>query len=345
MDRKVFVVKRLKGCGRMKRDVSIGIDIGGTKIVAGLVTDQGEVLYKQIVPTATEGKEHIIFQLQQLINNLLKEANKLRLPTLKGIGIGTAGQIDFKNGIVRSGTSNIKDWNDIPLKQEMQRLFGFPAWIDNDVNVVALAESYLGAAKGYDNVVFLTLGTGIGGAVIQEGKLLHGEWGGAAELGHMSVDRSGPACNCGYKGCLEAYASGTGIANQMKQYLIKNPKLHDGSIDNITARDVFQWAYEGKQHAKSVLDDSMDALAYGTVNIIHAFNPSLLVLGGGIIDQHNWIIQDLQNRVRNLGISSLVQSVSFAKAAFGDEAGVIGAAYQSFLYSKNVQKEGASYEG
>ncbi|ANX13804.1 hypothetical protein ABE41_017475 [Fictibacillus arsenicus] len=329
----------------MNRDVSIGIDIGGTKIVAGLVTNQGEVLYKQIVPTATEGKEHIIFQLQQLINNLLKEANKLRLPTLKGIGIGTAGQIDFKKGIVRSGTSNIKYWNDIPLKQEMQRLFGFPAWIDNDVNVVALAESYLGAAKGYDNVVFLTLGTGIGGAVIQEGKLLHGEWGGAAELGHMSVDRNGPECNCGYNGCLEAYASGTGIANQMKQYLIKKPELYDGSIENITARDVFQWAYEGKQHAKSVLDDSMDALAYGTVNIIHAFNPSLLVLGGGIIDQHNWINQDLQNRVRNLGISSLVQSVSFAKAAFGDEAGVIGAAYQCFLYSKNVQKEGASYEG
>jgi glucokinase len=329
----------------MKQDVSIGIDIGGTKIAGGLVTNKGEVLYKQTVPTATEGKEHIIFQLQQLINDLLKEANKSRLPTLKGIGIGTAGQIDFKKGIVRSGTSNIKDWNDIALKQEIQRLSGFPAWIDNDVNVVALAEAYLGAAKGYDNVVFLTLGTGIGGAVIQEGKLLHGEWGGAAELGHMSVDRNGPVCNCGYKGCLEAYASGTGIANQMKQYLQKNPELYDGPIDAITARDVFRWADEGKAFAKSILDDSMDALAYGVVNIIHAFNPSLLVFGGGIIDQHSWIIPDMTNRVRHLGISSLVQSVSFIKADFGDEAGVIGAAYQSFLYSENVQKEGASYEG
>jgi glucokinase len=345
MDRKVLVVKHLKGCGRMNQNVSIGIDIGGTKIAAGLVTIEGEVLYKQIVPTATEGKEQIIFQLQRLINDLLKEAHKLRLPTLKGIGIGTAGQIDFKNGVVRSGTSNIKDWNDIPLKQEMQRLFGFPTWIDNDVNVVALAESNLGAAKDYANVVFLTLGTGIGGAVIQEGKLLHGEWGGAAELGHMSVDRNGPKCNCGYNGCLEAYASGTGIANQMKHTFRKNPELYDDHIDNITARDVFQWADEGKQHAKSLLDDVMDALAYGTVNIIHAFNPSLIVLGGGIIDQHSWIIPDLQNRVRNLGISSLVQSVSFKKAAFGDEAGVIGAAYQSFFYSENVKKEGASYEG
>jgi glucokinase len=329
----------------MNQDISIGIDIGGTKIAAGLVTMEGAVLYKQVVPTATDGKEHIIFQLQQLIQSLLGEAKKIGFRTVKGIGIGTAGQIDFKNGIVRSGTSNIKDWNDIPLKKEIQQAFALPVWIDNDVNVVALAESYLGAAKGYDNVVFLTLGTGIGGAVIQEGKLLHGEWGGAAELGHMSVDRNGPACNCGYKGCLEAYASGTGVANQMKQTLHKNPELYDGPIETITARDVFQWANEGKAFAKSLLDEAIDALAYGTVNIIHAFNPSLLVFGGGIIDQHSWIIPDIQNRVRNLGITSLVQSVSFAKAAFGDEAGVIGAGYQSFLYRENVQKEGASYEG
>ncbi|MCM3718543.1 ROK family protein [Fictibacillus phosphorivorans] len=328
----------------MNEHVSIGIDIGGTKIVAGLVTLGGGVLYKQTVPTATEGREQILFQLQQLIKDCVKEAHQQRLPTLKGIGIGTAGQIDFKQGIVRSGTSNIKDWNDIPLKQEMQRLTGFPTWVDNDVNVVALAESHLGAAKGYDNVVFLTLGTGIGGAVIQEGRLLHGEWGGAAELGHMSVDRNGPACNCGYKGCLEAYASGTGIANRMKHMLKNQPERYDGDIENITARDVFQWAAEGKPFAKSILDEAMDALAYGTVNIIHAFNPSLIVLGGGIIDQHNWIISDLENRVRSLGISSLVQSVSFKKAAFGDEAGVVGAAYQSFLYNEFVQKEGAPHE-
>jgi glucokinase len=328
----------------MNQKISIGIDIGGTKIAAGLVTSEGTVLYKQMVPTATEGKDHIIFQLQQLIESLLEEANKHDLSTVEGIGIGTAGQIDFKNGIVRSGTSNIKDWNDIHLKDEIQRVFTLPVWIDNDVNVVALAESHLGGAKGYNNVVFLTLGTGVGGAIIQEGQLLHGEWGGAAELGHMSVDRNGPACNCGYNGCLEAYASGTGIANQMKLYLSQNPKLYNGPIDDISSRDVFRWAAEGKIFAKSILDDSMDALSHGTVNIIHAFNPSLIVFGGGIIDQQSWIIPDIKNRVRQLGIASLVHSVDFIKADFGDEAGVVGAAYQSFLYSVKNQKEGASYE-
>jgi glucokinase len=325
-------------------EVSIGIDIGGTKIAAGLITSGGTVISKQVVPTATEGKDHIIFQLQQLIEKQLDEADQKGFTKIKGIGIGTAGQIDFKKGIVRSGTANIKDWNNIPLKTEIERLFSKPVWVDNDVNVVALAESYLGAAKGFDNVVFLTIGTGIGGAVLLQGQLLHGDWGGAAELGHLSVDRNGPLCNCGYKGCLEAYASGTGIANQMKNYLRQNPELYDGEIETITSRDVFQWAYEGKQFAQLILDDAMDALAHGVVNITHTFNPSLIVLGGGIVDQHNWIISTVHEQVKTLGISSLIQSVSFVKATYGDEAGLIGAACQSFLYRDKDQKEGAANE-
>jgi glucokinase len=296
------------------------------------------------VPTAVEGKEMILLQLQQLAEQLINEGKKLGLPSVKGIGIGTAGQIDFEKGFVRSGTANIKDWNAIPLKQEMERLFPFPVWVDNDVNVVALAESCFGAAKDTEHAVFLTLGTGIGGAVIQEGELLHGDWGGAAELGHMSVDRHGPPCNCGYKGCLEAYASGTGIANQMKRFLNKNPGVYDGIIDHVTARDVFDWANEGKSYAQAIVDDSMDALTFGVVNIIHAFNPSLIVFGGGIADQHGWIIPHLEKRVKHLGIPSLVSSVSIVKAAFGDEAGVIGAACQSFLYSKRNKKDGVVHE-
>ncbi|WP_137792072.1 ROK family protein [Bacillus sp. E(2018)] len=329
----------------MNQDISIGIDIGGTKIAAGLVTKKGTVVYKQVVPTATEGKDQVIFQLKQLLVDLFEATKRLGFPNVKGIGIGTAGQIDFENGIVRSGTDNIKNWNNVFLKEEVQKLYSMPVWIDNDVNVMALAESNLGAAKGYMHAVFLTIGTGIGGAVIQRGQLLHGDWGGAAELGHMSIDWNGPLCNCGFRGCLEAYASGTGVADRMTAYFEKYPELHDGSLETISARNVFQWAKEGNPHAQFILDDAMDALAYGTVNIMHAFNPALLVFGGGIVDQHSWMISDLQNRVRKLGISSLVQPVSFVKAAFGDEAGLIGAAYQSFIYRENVQREGASYEG
>ncbi|MGM0805724.1 MAG: ROK family protein [Bacillota bacterium] len=329
----------------MNQDISIGVDIGGTKIATGLVTKEGTVVYKQVVPTATEGKDQVIFQLKQLLMELFGEAKRLGFSDVKGIGIGTAGQIDFENGTVRSGTDNIKNWNNISLKEEVQKLYTLPVWIDNDVNVMALAESSLGAAKGYKHAVFLTIGTGIGGAVIQRGQLLHGDWGGAAELGHMSIDRNGPLCNCGFRGCLEAYASGTGIANRMRAHFEKYPELHDGLLEAISARNVFQWANEGKGYAQFILDDALDALTYGTVNLIHAFNPALLVLGGGIVKHHSWLISDLQNRVRKLGISSLVQPVSFVKAAFGDEAGLIGAAYQSFIYSENVQREGASHEG
>src|SRR5699024_5943567 len=135
--------------------------------------------------------------------------------------------IDYRKGKILSGTSNIKDWNSIPLMNHLKKTTNVPIWLDNDANTFAIAEHRLGKGKMYDDIVCLTLGTGVGGGVISEGKLIHGEWGGAGELGHMTINMDGPDCNCGSKGCLEAYASGSGLARMMMD---KMTRLNSGDI-------------------------------------------------------------------------------------------------------------------
>jgi glucokinase len=308
---------------------SIGIDIGGTKIAAGFIDRKGNILYQLSVPTPQVGREEVLRKTRELIEEVLEWAEQEKYQPIAGIGIGTAGQIDFSTGTVLSGTTNIVDWNNVSLRNEIESYFSLPVWVDNDVNVIVLAENYLGAAKGAKDVVCLALGTGVGGGVISGGRMIRGSWGGGAELGHISIQMDGPMCNCGFRGCLELYASGTGIARMMKEKLggIEN-------TDSITSEKVFRLYHEGDTTARDVVEKMVKALSFGIISFIHTFNPSLVILGGGVMKDGDWIISAVKEELKQWGLRSLVDPVSITMATLGPEAGLIGAAYQAFIYNQ-----------
>ncbi|MEH7382298.1 ROK family protein [Bacillus sp. JJ1533] len=325
-------------------EYSIGIDIGGTKIAAGIINREGSVLIKKTFSTPQESKDSIIQLLENIIFSL-SETAKTEGKKLVGIGIGTAGQIDFEKGKVLSGTANIKDWNDVPLRDILSTKTDLPIFIENDVNVLALAEQQLGIGRNVENLICLALGTGVGGGVITGGQLLRGAWGGGAELGHITVDMNGPLCNCGFQGCVETYSSGTGIARMMREEL---ESYHDSKgnsellyyqkhPEEVTSRLVFELMSAGNEVAEKVVETAINALSFAIVSMIHTFNPSLIVLGGGVLHDGAWFIQKVQERVSELGIRSLVDPVEIKGTTLGNDAGLIGAAIQPWVYGVDVE--------
>ncbi|MER2261086.1 MAG: ROK family protein [Psychrobacillus sp.] len=315
-------------------EYSIGIDIGGTKIATGIVGREGNVLSKRIYPTPSSTNKEIVELLTETVDDYLRIATEKGME-LVSVGIGSAGQIDYKRGKILSGTVNIKDWNNIDIRKSLSLITNLPIYLDNDANTFAIAEHQLGSGRGVDDVVCLTLGTGIGGGIISGGNVIRGKWGGAAELGHMSVNFNGPDCNCGSKGCIETYASGTGIANRMKEklclsnsgeftYYKENPHL-------LTSKEVFAWRKEGLTEAMEIIEQSIKALTFGVVNIIHTFNPSMIVFGGGLAEANSWLISEVKKSLETIGMSSLVKDVELKISKLGQDAGLIGAAYQVWM--------------
>lgn len=315
-------------------EYSIGIDIGGTKIAAGIVGSDGIVLFKRIYQTPRSTNKEILKLLAETVEDFIRIATEKGME-LVSVGIGSAGQIDYKRGRILSGTLNIKDWNNIDIRKSLSFVTDLPIYLDNDANTFAIAEHQLGSGKGVDDLVCLTLGTGIGGGIISDGKVIRGRWGGAAELGHMSVNFNGPDCNCGSKGCIETYASGTGIANRMKEklrllnraeftYYKENPHL-------LTSKEVFAWREQGSLEAIEIIDQSIKALTFGVVNIIHTFNPSMIVFGGGLAEANSWLITEVKKSLDTIGMSSLVKDVELKISILGQDTGLIGAAYQVWM--------------
>ncbi|MBM7618454.1 glucokinase [Bacillus tianshenii] len=304
------------------RKFSIGVDIGGTKIAAGVVSTYGEVLLKKTVATPKFSRVAILDLLQKLIEDLTDWAAKEGI-TLDKIGIGTAGQVDSHQGIILSGTANIKDWGNIHLKEVLSAYTELPVQVDNDVNVLTLAEKMFGAAKGYREIVCLALGTGVGGGVITNGSLVRGTWGGAAELGHITLDMNGEMCNCGLKGCLETYASGTWIAKRMQMLLEKE---EGKPMEPVSSREVFRLFHEGNDLAVQVISTMIKGLSYGIVNLIHTFNPEVIVLGGGVMSDNQWIIYLVEREIRSIGLQSLVSGVKLKISSLDADSGIVGAA-------------------
>lgn len=332
------------GKGVNTMEYSIGIDIGGTKIAAGIINREGNVLTKKTFSTPQETKDSILQLLENIIFSL-SETAKTEGKKLVGIGIGTAGQIDFEEGKVLSGTANIKDWNDVPLRNILSKKTDLPIFIENDVNVLALAEQQLGVGRNVENLICLALGTGVGGGVITGGKLLRGAWGGGAELGHITVDMNGPICNCGFQGCVETYSSGTGIARMMREEVESYPVSEGNSEllyyqkhpEEITSRLVFELRSAGNEVAEKVVETAINALSFSIVSMIHTFNPSLIILGGGVLQEGEWFIHKVRERVGELGIRSLVDPVEIKGTQLGNDAGLIGAAIQPWVYGVDVE--------
>jgi glucokinase len=246
---------------------------------------------------------------------------------MEGIGMGVPGMIDSKAGNVIY-SNNLK-WKDFRIGEKVAELTGLRVKIANDANVAALGEVKFGAAKGFDNVVMLTLGTGVGGGIVADGKLLEGNKSAGAELGHMVITQNGEQCSCGRKGCLEAYASATALIRDTKRAMTahKDSKMWEiGDIDNVTGKTAFDYM-DTDPYAKEVIDGYLAGLACGITNVANIFRPETVLLGGGVCAQGDALVKPLQKLLnQEIFAGDLGPQVPILIAELGNSAGLLGAA-------------------
>ncbi|MDI6814723.1 MAG: ROK family protein, partial [Dehalococcoidales bacterium] len=262
----------------------LAIDVGGTKIIAAIISNKGQVIAREYLPTlADEGPQQVINRIFSAIDHLLSLRN-LDPSQLHSISIAAAGAIDFERGLVTL-SPHLPGWNDIPLRDIVKERYEVNTFLMNDASAAALGEYHLGVGRGVNNLVLLTVGTGIGGGIIINGKLYSGPCGSAGEVGHMTIDVNGPRCGCGNIGCLETLASGTAMAQEAIRRISQGErssltKAVMGKIENITAEKVGVAAQGGDPLALEVISKAATYLGVGMVNLVNIFNPEMIIVGG-----------------------------------------------------------------
>jgi len=314
----------------VKDNLIIGVDIGGTKVAAGLVNASGEVLMKvrTRMPargTAAEGLRAVF----EAIDGVLRDRRAKRA---RAIGLSVAGWVDTKRGVLLKA-ANIPCWRDFPLAAEIKKRYGLPARMGNDANAASLAEAAWGGGAQFDSVFYLTLGTGIGTGFVLRKEIIAGSTGAAGEGGHMSIDFRGPQCGCGKRGCIELYASGSGIANRARERLANRPArdskllaLANGNPDAVTSEIVFKAAGAGDAIANSIVEEAIERLAMWLGNIVDLLEPEVIVFGGGLGQRMLSHQAGIRRGLETWAINPQGQQVAMVAAHYGPESALVGAA-------------------
>lgn len=304
-----------------------GIDLGGTNIAVGLVED-GRIICKDSIKTNSgRGADEIIADMAEMIKTLCEKCGK-SCDDIESIGIGAPGTPDKENGIV-SNVHNITD-EKLEFRKELGAIFNKPVFIENDARCAALGEMTSGAAKGYKNAIMVTLGTGVGGGIIIDGKLQCGCNYGGGEIGHMTVAMDGEPCKCGERGCYEQYASATALVRIAKREIEKNKdndmykKMQEGA--EVDGRFIFGYAHENNPLALSILDEYTRNVGVGIVNLVNIFQPEIIVVGGGVSAQGDFLLNPIREYVRKHAFTKNLPIAEIKAAELGNDAGIIGAA-------------------
>ncbi|CYU69860.1 ROK family glucokinase [Streptococcus suis] len=309
----------------------IGIDLGGTSVKLAILTTEGEIQEKWSIKTnILDDGSHIVPDIIDSIKQRF-ETHGLTKDDFLGVGMGSPGVVDSEAGTV-IGAYNL-NWKTLQLvKDQFESALGLPFFIDNDANVAALGEQWVGAGNNNPNVVFMTLGTGVGGGVIAAGNLIRGVKGAGGELGHITVDfNESFACTCGKKGCLETVASATGIVNLSRRYAdqyagdAKLKQMIDDGQD-VTAKDVFDLAKEGDDLALIVYRHFSEYLGVACANIAAVLNPAYIVLGGGVSAAGEFLLDGVRKVFAENSFPQIKESTQIVLATRGNDAGVLGAA-------------------
>jgi glucokinase len=315
----------------------LGLDIGGTKLAAGVVSSTGQVLsYARTPSMIQQGPDATIERLFQLAESALRQAGS----DVTAVGIGCGGPLDVERGIVLS-PPGMRDWAGIPIAERASERFGVPAHLDNDGTAGAFGEYLFGPWQPARSLAYLTIGTGIGGGLVLDGRPYRGSTGNGVEFGHLVVDWQGRTCNCGQRGCAEAYVSGTSIAARAREALAggRESVLRHGSV---TAADVAAAARQGDALASEIWDESMQILGRLVAQVINAVEPELVVLGGGVTREGPMLIDP----VRRYGLGGVMSPSSVRTqvhlAALGDQVGVQGAAAITFDPMRSASMPGRS---
>ncbi len=308
---------------------SIGIDLGGTKILIGLVEkESGKVVSHIKKKTKKEkGPENIVRKMVEGVEELLEESGK-SFTDISSIGIGSAGQIDRKNGII-IGAPNLDCYN-LNLKEILQNKFNIPVFVGNDVEVATIGEQKFGAGKGCADFVCVFVGTGIGSAIVKNGHIIYGATGTAGELGHIIVDLNGRPCACGAHGCLEAYASRSAIETRIEGALKKGRKsciseyLEEGKA--ITSSMIRKSIEREDELVTQCVSEASEYLSGGLASVINLINPELIILGGGLIEAVDYFYKQTIKKAKSKSLPVPAEKIRFSKTILGDYSGVIGAA-------------------
>lgn len=314
---------------------TIGIDLGGTNIAVGIVDEQMKIIEKGSVPTnLPRSAEAIAEDMAKLAKSLTEKAN-IPFDEIKWVGVGTPGTANCETGVIEYA-NNLR-FENVPMVEMLGKKLGKPVYIENDANAAAYGEFRAGAAKGANSAVIITLGTGIGGGVILDGRIYTGFNFAGAELGHMVIEVGGRPCTCGRLGCWEAYASATGLATLTKEAMEadKDSEMWKiaGSLDGVNGKTAFDAMRAGDRAGKTVVDSYISYLACGLVNVINIFQPEILCIGGGICKEGDNLLIPLHKMIEKERYSRFAKKqTELCVAKLGNDAGIIGAALIGALY-------------
>ncbi len=298
-----------------------GLDLGGTYLKYAVGKADGKILKKGKLPSRADESQDIVFSVMfEALRECQKEAEK-QGGTLKAVGVGSPGAIDFDTGCLIGSTPNIKNWANADIRGTIEAETGLPVWAENDANIMAFAESRQGAAQGYNNVICTTLGTGIGGGILIDGEIYRGSNFAGAEIGHMMIVHDGLPCNCGGHGCFEKYASATAMIRQYVELLTESGK----SIPNhVSAKIIFENADRGEKEADKTIEITLAYMGTGFASLINIFNPEILVVGGGVAGAGNSFITRIQRAIEERAMKPALKNFKVIKAKLGNDAGFVG---------------------
>jgi len=308
---------------RQVKDSVVAVDLGGTYIRSALINEKGQILARAERETlAQEGPEPVIGRIEASIRDVAKGT--------EAISIAAPGPLDPWKGIIHQAP-NLPGWREVPLADILHRAFKVPVYLNNDANLAALGEHRFGAGQGVNDLIYLTISTGIGGGIISQGRLLMGARGLAAEVGHMTLEPEGPPCGCGGRGHLEALASGTAIARRAVEEIKKGAetsitRLVEGELSEVAAKVVAQAAQAGDPLANSIFKEAGFYIGLGITNLLHILNPQLVILGGGVSKAGDLLFEPIRATVEARAIPSIQEGVKIVPSALGDDAGLLGAA-------------------
>lgn len=309
----------------------VAIDVGGTNIASGLVDLDGTVLYRDKRPTGSgTGVQNVLGRIASAVEDGLAEAQRRGLEAL-GIGLGIPGTQDSLGGLSYSASNLDPEWKNIKVTAHFEERFGLPAEMDNDVRCHALGEKLFGAGRGVENMVLITLGTGIGSGIFLEGKMFYGAGGCGGEVGHITIMEDGPRCSCGNYGCVEALCGAPGISQRAKEAIeagagSKIVDLVEGDLQKITPKVIYDAAVAGDKLAQRVMDDTGKYVGIAMAGVVNIINPELLIIGGGVAAAGEMLIGRIRREIKKRAMSVQGEMVKVVAAQLGEDAGLIGAA-------------------
>jgi len=307
------------------KEIFCGIDLGGTTVNIGLVTNNGDLIQQHKIPSGViDGVDAVVDRIAKVVHNWQIQDDQL---LIRAAGIGVAGLVDTHRGILREAT-NFPGWINVPIVTKLHSKLDCPVIVDNDANVAALGEYSFGAGKGYDHMMMVTLGTGVGAGLILNGQIYRGAYGAAGEFGHITIQKDGPVCGCGRRGCIEAFVGTNGLVRNVRQRLSSNmtSTLRTYNLDKLTPKDIYQEAVAGDELARLVFSDAGENLGYGLGSVVNLLNIQHIVIGGGVAEAGKFIIDSAQKILNEFALNNGDQSARIVKAKLGELAGIVGAA-------------------